>query len=133
MFGVLRPTIFFRKLTNKPERYVVLQVLYGFITGYINFILVTKHPSMMRPVYHEEKFFPPMNCQQPMPDCQWMQMRDGWSMGTAWPPVPHRVGSPLDSKPNIHNSPLPGYSSEFVTLCYLCNSTSHILSFYLKI
>ncbi|XP_067931793.1 protein C-ets-1-like isoform X2 [Watersipora subatra] len=72
--------------------------------------MMPKHSHLVPTLYPEEKFFSPMSCHQPMPDCHWPG-RDGWPVSSLWPPVPQRIGSPLDTKPNINNSALPGYSS----------------------
>ena len=78
---------------------------------------VPKHPGMGRPMYHDEKLYhaavmnpvhPP-----PMPDCHWIPGREAWLMNHhQYGALQQRLGSPLDTKPHIHNSALPGYSSE---------------------
>lgn len=76
----------------------------------------------MRPhIYHEEKYYPTMNPHPPMADFNWMAGRDAWLMNQQYGGIgiPQRLGSPLDSKPSIHNSALPGYSSKLRQLLVL--------------
>lgn len=70
---------------------------------------------MPRQMYHEEKFYhAAMNPHgPPMGDCHWIPGREAWLMNHQYGALQQRLGSPLDSKPSIHNSALPGYSSKF--------------------